>query len=273
MPHIALPSGASIYYEGSGTGDPVVLVPGWTLNHHLWDLVQQGLERFHKIVAMDPRGAGLSSQDPNLEYSPASDVEDLEGLMDALDVPAAHLVGHSKGARTVLSFAMLHPERAQSVCAIGSGEPHPPDGDGSTPRERIYSWVRHLRDRARAEGPQTALESMREANPIGPARLDAERFRAFKRATRGYSGVDLASDVPRRRIDTDSLAHRLTMPVLYLCGDSDPFLAECRYAHQRVCGAALEVIPRCGHYPPLEAPEVTARALLDFIGRAPAQGG
>ena len=108
---------------------------------------------------------------------------------------------------------------------------------------------------------------MREGSPLGPAHLDPEQLRVFKRATKGYTGADLVSSVPRRRIDTDALAARLTMPVLYLCGELDPFLPECRHAQSRVPGSVLEVLPRCGHYPPLEAPEATARAILHFTSR------
>jgi pimeloyl-ACP methyl ester carboxylesterase len=266
MAHVDLPDGVSIYYEFSGAGTPLVLAPGWTLNHCLWDLVLPELERFHAVVRFDPRGSGLSTSDPGREYSTPADAEDLEGLLDSLGLVSAHFVGHSKGARTVLTFAMLHPERALSVVAVGSGEPHPPARDGGAAREVVHEWARSLHEMAQREGVAASLEAMREGNPLGPVRLDAERFRTFKRATRGYVGADLASMAPRRSLDTGALAGRLAMPVLYLCGELDPFLEECHYAHGRVPGSALEVIPGCGHFPPLERPGITARAILDFVG-------
>lgn len=266
MAHADLPGGVSLYYEISGEGPPLLLAPGWTLNHHLWDLVINALERFFSVVRYDPRGAGLSTADPGLEYSTPSDAEDLGGLLDTLDLASAHLAGHSKGARAVLAFAMLHPERALSVSAMGSGEPHPPPNAGGAAREAVHAWARALHEEALSGGAGRALETMREGGPLGPVRLDAERFRIFKRATRGYAGADLVSTAPRRILDTGALAGRLTMPLLYLCGELDPFLEECRYAHAHVPGSVLETIPGCGHFPPLERPETTARALLDFIG-------
>jgi pimeloyl-ACP methyl ester carboxylesterase len=268
MAHADLPGGVSIFYEISGMGPPLVLAPGWTLNHHLWDLVLPEMERFCRVVRYDPRGSGLSAADPGLEYSTPADAEDLEGLLDSLSLESAHLAGHSKGARAVLAFSMLHPERVLSVTAVGSGEPHPHAAAGGEAREAVHCWARSLHETAQREGVAASLEAMREGGPLGPVRLDAERFRTFRRATRGYTGADLASIAPRRSLDTGALAGRLTMPVLYLCGEMDPSLEECRYAHGRVPGSVLEVIPGCGHFPPLERPGTTARALLDFIDSA-----
>lgn len=268
MAHADLAGGISIYCEVSGEGAPLLLSPGWTLNHHLWDLVLPHLERFCRVLRYDPRGTGLSTSDPSLEYSAPADAEDLGDLLDALGVSSAHLVGHSKGARTVLTFAMLHPERALSVTAIGSGEPHPPPGLGGTARQSVHDWARLLHRKAQDEGAAVALEAMRAGGPLGPVRLDAERFGNFKRATRGYGGADLVSTTPRRGLDTGALSGRLTMPVLYLCGELDPFLEECRYAHSQVPGSSIETIPGCGHFPPLERPDTTARAILDFVDSA-----
>jgi pimeloyl-ACP methyl ester carboxylesterase len=268
MAHADFPNGVSLYYEVSGEGTPLLLSPGWTLNHHLWDRVFPDIERFCRVIRYDPRGAGLSTSDPSLEYSAPADAEDLGALLDALGIPSAHLVGHSKGARTVLTFAMLHPERTLSATAIGSGEPHPPPERGGAARNSVHEWARALHRRAQSEGVAAALETMRAGGPLGPVRLDAERFGNFKRATRGYGGADLASTTPRRSLDTGALSERLTMPVLYLCGERDPFLEECRYAHSKVPGSTLETIPGCGHFPPLERPEITARAILDFVESA-----
>lgn len=265
MARADLPGGVSLTYEISGEGPRLLLSPGWTLNHHLWDLVLPDLERFFTVVRYDPRGSGFSTADPKFEFSTLADAEDLAGLLDLLGPEPVHLAGHSKGARTVLTFAMLHPERALSVTAMGAGEPHPPPDEGGAAREIVYAWARALHEEALAQGPEKALETMREGGPLGPVRLDAERFRTFKRATRGYAGADLVSTAPRRNLDTSALAGRLTMPILFLCGGLDPFLEECRYAHQQVPGSLLEVIPGCGHFPPLERPETTSRALLDFL--------
>jgi pimeloyl-ACP methyl ester carboxylesterase len=52
---------------------------------------------------------------------------------------------------------------------------------------------------------------------------------------------------------------------MFLVGEEDPFLTECRYAHDRIAGSRLMVLPACGHMVPLEAPEKIADALLDFL--------
>ena len=58
---------------------------------------------------------------PPTGYTTRDMAEDLRGLMDALDIERAHLVGHSLGADIALQFALLYPERAEKIVAIEAG--------------------------------------------------------------------------------------------------------------------------------------------------------
>ena len=254
-------------YEVSGEGPPVVLIPGWTLNLHFWDLVLPEVERFFKVIRYDPRGSGMSSQESEFEYSRVADAEDLKALMGQLGIGSAHLVGHSKGARIAFTFAMMYPGAALSVTGIGSAEPHGDEPDEKAPRARIYSWVQHLREIALKSGAGSALAEMKESKerPLGPVRMDAERFWYFKKSTSGYTAADLFSTVPHRQIDPEAGSANLTMPVLLICGDSDPFLGECEYARSKISGAVLEVIQGCGHYPPIEVADTFSKILISFL--------
>lgn len=257
----------AIYYEVSGHGPPVVCVPGWTLNHRLWDAVVPLLDARFTLIRPDVRGTGRSSSGKHLEYSRVADAEDLAGLLDALGMDAVHLVGHSKGARTSMVFAMRHPERSLSVSCIGSGEPHPSAGP-PTFRSVARAWAEKARDEARKRGPEAALAMLGSAKLLGKMRASPSRVRQLRRAMEGYRADDLLSEVPARDFDTDEGVRRLSCPVLFVAGDQDPFLPECRYAHAHVAGSRLTVLDGCGHMAPLENPERVADALLDFLPRS-----
>ncbi len=253
-----------IHYRIAGSGPPLVLIPGWTLNLHLWDEIAPLLEPFHRVIRYDPRGAGRSTSNPDLEYSRLADAEDLAALLDHLGLAEANLVGHSKGARIALTFAMNWPGRAHSVAAIGSAEPHP-EGSGASFRPIATQWVAKAAKTAREEGAEAALRNLGRARLFGKLRSSPEGLRHLRLAMEGYAAADLLSEAAKRTYDTEAGAPRLTMPVLFLAGEDDPFLEECRYAHEHLPSSRLVVLPRCGHMAPIERPRAVAAALQAFL--------
>lgn len=254
-----------LHYELSGEGSPVVLIAGWALNTHFWEGVLPFLEPTHSVLRYDVRGTGRSASDTDVEYSRMADAEDLLALMDRLKIAKAHLVGHSKGARISLIFAMLHPERVLTVTAIGSAEPH-----GALPGERAFrpiahAWVIKAKEVAQNEGREAAARYLAQGKLFGKLRTSVEGMRRLHRAMEGYSAADLLSVVPRREVDTDALAARLVMPVHFVVGTEDPFLSECEYAHRLVSTSVLTKLQGSGHMVPFEEPDLIGPLIQRFI--------
>jgi 3-oxoadipate enol-lactonase len=253
------------HYEVSGAGPSLVLIPGWTLNTHLWDLLVPHLETHFTVLRYDPRGAGRSTCDPSLEYSRLSDAEDLSALLDSLGIEKAHIVGHSKGARIAFVFAMNRPERAVTTTGIGSAEPHPTGQEVPNFRPIAEAWVEKAKTVTAEGGPRAVVDYLSKARLFGKLRTSPEGLRILRSAMEGYAACDLLSETPKRTFDTDAGAARLTGRILYMAGEEDPFLPECRYAHARISNSLLEILPKCGHMAPLERPEAVAAALLKFL--------
>ncbi len=254
-----------LHYETEGAGPPLVLIPGWTLNTRVWEPAAKILKDSHRVIRYDVRGAGGSTSDPELEYSRMADAEDLAALLDHLGIPAAHIVGHSKGARIALVFAMRWPERALSVCSVGSAEPTPPAEHGPTFRPVAEAWVDRARQIARERGAAAAVEMLSGARLFGKVRTTPEGVHLLRQAMEGYTAADLLSTVATRRFDSHANAAKLTMPVLFLVGEEDPFLPECRFAHERLASSRLQILMRCGHMAPLERPGAISEAILNFL--------
>jgi len=263
MPHHA-DGNVRIYYDETGEGPALVLLAGWTLNTRFWDWVRPAFAERYRTVALDPRNTGRSTSDPALETSRLADAEDLERLLDALGLHVVHLVGHSKGARIALTFAMTRPERVRSVVSVGSAEPRLRDAlDG-----RVREWVEAARRQARFEGVDEAVRSLKDWNLLGRIHAGPEALALLKRAREGYDGSDLLSVTPRRTLDAEALAPSLNIPVLLIAGEDDPFLAECRHAKNLLPGGRIEVFERCGHFPPIERPSLFAETVLAFLEEA-----
>jgi 3-oxoadipate enol-lactonase len=123
MPTVALPTGIDLYYESHGSGEPLVLLPSTAFASDVWHLEQVGplAERLNLII-LDPRGCGRSNR-PDRVYTIEQMAADVLALLDHLDVPAAHVLGHSMGGRLALQMALDHPGRVKSLllAATGSG--------------------------------------------------------------------------------------------------------------------------------------------------------
>src|SRR5262245_44774959 len=96
MPYLELPDGVPLYYEEHGTGEPIVLVPGWTITTRFWQRQVADLARDYRVVTLDLRGAGNSGKTPDGHSLPGY-AADLAELLGALDLAGATLVAYAMG--------------------------------------------------------------------------------------------------------------------------------------------------------------------------------
>lgn len=107
-------------WEG-GSGRPFLLVHGLASNRRLWDGVATRLHELgHPVASVDLRGHGRSDK-PDTGYDFATMGDDLVAVLDALDLPAAVLVGQSTGGNIVVDLAARRPDRALGVAGIDGG--------------------------------------------------------------------------------------------------------------------------------------------------------
>lgn len=106
------------YVEHEGDGPPIILMPGLTANAHCFDgLVQAGLSRHFRVLALDLRGRGLSDK-PQTGYTMADHAADVIGLIDALGVRGATVGGHSFGGLLTIYLGANHPEYVSRLVVI-----------------------------------------------------------------------------------------------------------------------------------------------------------
>lgn len=123
MPQAAV-GAVTLHYERAGNGPAVVLVPGLGGDHRLWYHQAPALEGRYDVIAVDNRGAGQSAM-PDEPYTIATFADDLSGLMDALGIASAHVVGASMGGFIAQEFALRHPDRLGRLvlCCTSPGGP------------------------------------------------------------------------------------------------------------------------------------------------------
>jgi pimeloyl-ACP methyl ester carboxylesterase len=113
----------NMYYEIHGEGFPLVLILGLSSNVYWWDSpFLEELSRSFKVIVFDNRGVGRSD-DPEVDITIKTMAEDLAGLLDALIIPRAHVLGISMGGMIAQEFVLHWPERVEKLvlCATNCG--------------------------------------------------------------------------------------------------------------------------------------------------------
>ena len=106
----------------AGTGTPLILLHGYPQNHRCWGTVAPGFARLFDTIVPDLRGYGDSDAPADdaghTAYSKRRMAADIVGLMDALGLERAHVLGHDRGARVAYRFALDHPDRIDRLGII-----------------------------------------------------------------------------------------------------------------------------------------------------------
>jgi pimeloyl-ACP methyl ester carboxylesterase len=103
-------------YREYGAGAPLVVAHGVFGSSRNWTSIARALARQRRVIALDLRNHGQSGAAASMSYPEmAADVAD---TLDALDLPAVALLGHSMGGKTLMQFALEHRDRAQLLIVV-----------------------------------------------------------------------------------------------------------------------------------------------------------
>lgn len=106
-----------LYYEARGSGTPILLSAGMGGSGHFWAPQLEALAARHRVIIYDHAGTGRSGRD----IGPRSIAEmagDIESVLDAAGVEAAHVVGHAIGGIIGMELALTAPARMRSLTIV-----------------------------------------------------------------------------------------------------------------------------------------------------------
>jgi aminoacrylate hydrolase len=113
MPKVSI-GDAELYYEEFGAGAPLMMVPGLGGIGSIWKPQIAAFQDKFRCITHDHRGCGQSTRTKG-EYSVERMADDALRLMDRLNIPKAHFIGHSTGGAIGEIIALEHPERLASL--------------------------------------------------------------------------------------------------------------------------------------------------------------
>ena len=251
-----------------GEGDAIVFVHGLGGSMNAWTPLLPGLSRW-RCVRPELPGAARSRKAYALgeatahggKLSAEVHAEALLRVCDTLGIGQAHFVGHSFGTIIALHLAASAPARVRSLALFGAmAEPAPAQ------RENMRARAATAREQGMfeiAEGiSQFALSpSTRETQPVTVAYV---RDSIAAQDAEGFARNCIAlAEARAARLEL------IACPVLVVNGDEDMVtpLSGARQLAERLSNARIEVLSRCGHWPTLERPAQSQRALSDFLDR------
>lgn len=243
--------------EIEGEGFPVVMIHGLGGTSNSFQPVLDAF-RNHRTLRPDLPGAGrspMSGVAPTIDRLAAAVVG---GLRDH-GVTRAHFVGHSMGTLICQRIAVDEPGLVASLMLLGAlFEP------SDVARARLVDRAKA----ARAEG-MAAIAAQTASGTVDPAYPVATAFVRESLMRQPAEGFALHCEALAKAVAVDHAGIRA--PTLLITGDRDgvapPSVA--RQLGDRIAGAEVVILERCGHWPMLEKPLETSEKLRWFIGRVP----
>jgi pimeloyl-ACP methyl ester carboxylesterase len=267
MPDIQA-NGVRIRYKERGSGTAMVWAHGLGGACQEWEKAMDSFEDRYRVIVYDARGHGSSEKPDKPEaYSQDVMVEDMRGLMDALDINKAIVVGHSMGANVALNFALRYPERCIGLITVGIGS-------GSSDPEWWQKWWEHLAETAEKKGIGAYVEEMQKLPAWGTAFTDPQLGKPLTQAELANSPAALANiirGIQRKRpsiFDLASKLEQLPVTTLVVMSEGDSPVVECsRFMVEHIPQATLAAIPAICHWTHLEAPDRFIQVVEQYVGR------
>jgi pimeloyl-ACP methyl ester carboxylesterase len=103
-----------MHYEQEGTGEPLILIPYLAADNACYAFQVADYSKHFTCISVDLRGSGETDK-PAGTYSTELFADDIAGLMAAIGVPRAHVMGLSLGAATGMWLAAKYPEKVKSL--------------------------------------------------------------------------------------------------------------------------------------------------------------
>jgi 3-oxoadipate enol-lactonase len=257
-------SAATLAHEDRGSGEAVVLIHGHPFNRRMWAPQLAALSDDLRLLAPDLPGYGSSPpMSPKITMRELADA--VLGLLDAVGIARATIVGLSMGGLVAMELALAHPERVDGlVLAATTAAP-------VTPEEAEAR--RAQADEIERDGMLAPALEM-EARLFGPeARKNPELLASVfaMMVSTPPAGAAAALRGRAERPDYSGLLPDLRVPSLVIVGDHDSWAPD-EVTDQLVASlpdGELQRFPGAGHLPNLEDPERFNTALREFVARIP----
>ena len=269
-------NGIDLYYEEQGSGaPPLLLIMGLAADSVAWMFQRDAFAAQYRTVMFDNRGVGRSSK-PEGPYTIPLMADDAAGLLDALGVDRAHVVGISMGGMIAQELALRHPQRVHGL-VLGCTYARPDAGVTATFDESLAAFGGSKGPNGEIQVDLSHLDPMAFIQRLLPLTFTPQfmmtqlptLMQVFAGALQW--GFDLraimAQVAATQAHDTVDRLGQITAPTLVLTGDGDLLIppSNSDLIAARIPGARLQKIPGGSHAFNFETPDTFNAAVLEFL--------
>ena len=247
-------NGMNIYYEITGEGEPLFVLPGaYMAIPDMGDIIPV-LAKTHKVIAMEFQGHGRTNDiDRPITFENLAD--DVAGVMDALGIEKADVFGYSMGAGAAIQLAIRHPEKVDQLVSASAGF----DMSGMQP-----AYTAFIPQRKPEMFIGTPIEDAWKKLAVNP-----NGFPAF---------VDKMIALEHEPLAWEAGVKTIKSPVLIIAGDSDVVTLEHEVAFFKLLGGGvmgdmgaplaasrLAILPATAHTAVINQPELLHAFIEPFL--------
>ena len=246
-----------IAYDVQGSGPVVILLSGSNLDRRMWNREAAWLSKTHTVVRYDLRAHGQS----DTATAPFTMVGDLIGVMDALKIQKAALIGLSAGSAIALDAALEYPDRVERMVLSG---PAPSGYVSKTPLPFLNDMFAALKAGDIKKVSEVVLATSVFAAPPDAQPLVRQMVTENDRMWTVNRALMLPPKPAVDRLET------VRVPTLVLIGDKDEFQREpAELLAARIPGARIVRIAGGGHLLNLTSPAEFQSAVAAFLAKNP----
>lgn len=257
-------NGTRLYYEVTGTGDPIILIHGNGLDCRMWDDQFGAFAQKYKVIRYDVRGYGKSAKPTSGESYGQHD--DLKALLQHLGISKAHICGQSMGSGIAVDFCLAYPNMCTSLISVGPWV----NGYSSDATQEMFSALKDLPSIVSEKGTKAAADYWLEGNPVfknsfrEPKTIEKMRKIGYDYSFWHFLNVNSVFGV--KPLAANQLEN-LNLPTLIITAEYD--LEACKEVadlmEQKIKHTTKMVVADAGHCMNMDKPSEFNKIVLDFL--------
>lgn len=246
-------------FDGPENGHLVMMSNSLMSDHTMWDITVPALADRYRVLRYDTRGHGQSGITPG-PYSIAMLADDAVGLLDALGIQRAHIVGLSMGGMIAQQLGARYADRVYSLSLCDTASEMPPR---SMWEERFASAL----TQGMAGQVDAAIRRWFTAPFIARDPQSVDKVRRMILATPVEGFIACGSAV--RDMAQTTMLLQVKAPTLIIVGRHDPgcTVEQATVLHRMIDGSQLVVLEEAAHLSNIEQSQAFNAALRGFIDR------
>lgn len=258
-------NGIATNYHDQGSGEPVLMIhgsgPGVTAFAN-WRLSMPVLAKKFRVIAPDMVGFGYTERPEGMQYSMTNWVSHALGLMDALKIERAHIVGNSFGGGLAAALAIRAPERVKRLVLMGSAVTSFPLTQGL---DDVWGYTPSF------ENMRKMMDLFAYDRNLVSDELARLRYEASIRPGYQESYSQMFPSPRQRSIDAivsrEEDVRAIPHETLIIHGREDKIipLSASYKLFELISKSQLHVFGQCGHWTQIEHAERFAKLVTDFL--------